>query len=68
MSWDKGLTRDGRPRKQRLAGSGKEPVITSRVPAPVIARLVAKAAERKISNSAITRDALCSYVEGERAA
>jgi hypothetical protein len=68
MSWDKGLKSDGTPRKRRLECSGAEPVIASRVPAPVIALLIAKAAERKISKSSIVREALIRYVEGDRAA
>jgi hypothetical protein len=63
MSWERGLTRDGKPRKRRIEGSGAEPVVSGRAPAPVIALLLAKAAELKISKSAIVREAICRYVE-----
>ena len=62
MSWERGLTKDGRPSKRRAEGPA-EPVISGRAPAPVIALLLAKAADRKISKSAIVREALCRYVE-----
>jgi hypothetical protein len=68
MSGDFGLRKDGRPRKRKPYGQGRDPLAAGRVPATVFELLLAKAAERKISKSAIVREALVRYVEGDRAA
>jgi hypothetical protein len=68
MSLTRGRGKNGKFRSPRTEGSGAEPVISGRVPAPVIALLLAKATELKLTKSAIVREALCRYVEGERAA
>jgi hypothetical protein len=68
MSNEFGLRKDGRPRKRKPYGQGRDPLAFSRVPATVFELIRAKAAERQTTTSAIVRDALVRYVEGDRAA
>jgi hypothetical protein len=56
-----------RPRK-KAAGEGRDPLLHTRAPAPLVELVYAKAAERKVRVSVIIREALARYVEGERAA
>jgi hypothetical protein len=55
-----------RPRKKQ--GEGRDPLLHTRAPAPLVALVHAKAAERKVAINAIVREALAQYVERDRAA
>jgi hypothetical protein len=68
MSAEFGLRKDGRPRKRKPYGQGRDPLAAGRVPATVFELIQAKAAARKIAISAIVREALAQYVERDRAA
>jgi hypothetical protein len=54
------------PRKKK-AGEGRDPILAARAPAPLIALVHAKAAERKVGVSVIVREALVRHV-GDKAA
>jgi len=56
----------GEPRK-RPNGSGRDPLLNARAPAPLIELVRAKAAERKLSVSALVREALARHVGSEAA-
>jgi hypothetical protein len=60
MDSEKGLTVNGAPRKRRLKGF--DPLIAGRAPAPIVERIRAKAKARKVSVSAVLREALDSYL------
>jgi hypothetical protein len=55
------------PRKKK-AGEGRDPILAARAPAPLIALVHAKAAERKVGVSALIREALGRHVGTEEAA
>ena len=65
MSGEFGLRKDGKPRKRKPYGQGRDPLAFSRVPATVFELIRAKAAERQTTTSAIVRDALVRYVGAE---
>jgi hypothetical protein len=65
MSMAAELTIKRGPRKK--AGEGRDPLIHTRAPAPLIALVYAKAAERKVAASVIIREALARHVASEAA-
>jgi hypothetical protein len=63
MDGEKGLTVNGKPRKRRLKGF--DPLIASRAPAPIVEMVKANAKARKVSVSAVLREALESYFSND---
>jgi Ribbon-helix-helix protein, copG family len=56
-------------RLRKKQGEGRDPLLHTRAPAPLVALVQAKAAARKVAISAIVREALAQYVgEEDRAA
>jgi hypothetical protein len=56
------MTAETRPRKK--AGEGRDPLLATRAPAPLVELVYAKAVERKVRVSVIIREALAKHVGG----